>query len=118
GCRGPRLPVGSSEIVARGNGVGMVAAQGLDSTSLCFLALRAGAKLSAVTYEGRDPGNDDATWARRAALELGSAGNFTHRVMGQDKLPLPYQGLWEPGDPMDEPFAGLRDIARIVSGIY
>ncbi|TVT35613.1 asparagine synthase [Amycolatopsis rhizosphaerae] len=88
---------------------------GLDSTSLCFLAARAGARVSAVTYVGRDPGNDDADWATSAARL--AAGTFTHRLLQPDELPLSYAGLWEPGEPMDEPFIGLRDAARIAFGV-
>jgi asparagine synthase (glutamine-hydrolysing) len=100
-----------------GSGLSADLSGGLDSTSLCFLASRAGARISAVTYAGRDPGNDDAQWARQAADELASAGEFRHLVLQPDETPLPYQGFWEPGEPMDEPFTGMRDMARIAFGI-
>ncbi|RSM59776.1 asparagine synthase [Actinoplanes sp. ATCC 53533] len=46
---------------------------GLDSTSLCFLAARAGADLVTQHWVPIDRANDDTSWARRAAEALPGA---------------------------------------------
>jgi asparagine synthase (glutamine-hydrolysing) len=97
--------------------VGADLSGGLDSTALCFLAARCGAAVSAVTHAGPDADPDGVTRARAAAETLAARGEFTHQVLGADELPPPCAALWQPGEPMDEPFAGLRGAARLAFGV-
>ncbi|MFE7135728.1 asparagine synthase-related protein [Streptomyces sp. NPDC057638] len=50
---------------------------GKDSTSLCFLAARGGARLVTVHLQSSDPGNEDRLWVARAAHALPGARHLT-----------------------------------------
>ncbi|MCQ4042626.1 asparagine synthase-related protein [Streptantibioticus rubrisoli] len=81
---------------------------GMDSTSLCFLAAEAGARLVTATLRWSAPGNEDHAYARHAAELLCSA---EHLVFPSAELPAHFTGLDHRRDPGDEPSAGLRDRA-------
>lgn len=81
---------------------------GLDSTTICFLAAHAGAKLATVTLDWEGAGNEDVRWARMAAADLPLAH---HWVLGPGELPAQFEGLENSADPHDEPFL-LRDHAQ------
>ncbi|MEV4739936.1 asparagine synthase-related protein [Streptomyces sp. NPDC049555] len=99
---------------------------GLDSTSVCFLAAAALApadarargahlprpRLVALTWEGRDPANDDAAWAGRAAAHLPHA---EHVVPRRTQQPLWYAGLAGMEVPTDEPGPWVRDRAALAA---
>lgn len=88
---------------------------GLDSTSVCFLAAHAGAKLAAITLDWEGAGNEDARWARMAAADLPLA---RHWLFGPHELPAQFEGLERGADPRDEPFL-LRDAAQqaLIAGL-
>lgn len=74
---------------------------GLDSTSLAFLARRAGPeRLALLTVASREPYAEDETWARRAAA---LAPEASHQVVDADQVPLFYEGVGEPPGPGDVP---------------
>lgn len=73
---------------------------GLDSTSVCALAARGGAKVVAYTADGLDPMCDDVTWARRTVAGL---PDVEHHIIAGDRLPMVYEGLQEVDDRFDEP---------------
>jgi asparagine synthase (glutamine-hydrolysing) len=82
---------------------------GLDSTSLCCLAARAGAPLVAYTADLRDPLADDVRWAGRTVAEL---AGVEHHVLPARRFPLHYGHLAELGEPGDEPCAATVDRDR------
>lgn len=82
---------------------------GLDSTSLCCLAARAGADLVAYTADLRDPLADDVQWARRTVADL---GGVEHHVLPAHQVPLHYGRLSERRRPGDEPCAATVDRDR------
>ena len=92
----------SAAVDARVRGRDLVSADlgGLDSTSVCCLATRHGAKMVAYTADGRDPMADDVAWARRTVAAL---GNIEHHVIPGDQLPMVYHGLRDLHDRFDEP---------------
>lgn len=76
---------------------------GLDSTSVCCLAVHCGAKVLAYTADSRDPMGamgGDAFWARRTVAGL---SNVEHHIIAEDRLPLVYDGLLDMDDRLDEP---------------
>jgi asparagine synthase (glutamine-hydrolysing) len=81
---------------------------GLDSTILCFLAAGSGAELITNHWLPRDPGNDDAIWAARAAAALPKAQH--HRV-APDEVPSWYSEATMPGAGPDGPLAWYRNQA-------
>ncbi len=85
---------------------------GLDSTSVCFLAARSGARIVASTWPGRDRADDDLVWARRAAAHL---PDVDHVVWSAEESPLVYEGLLGIDDRVDEPTIGVMDRARMLS---
>lgn len=98
---------------------------GFDSTSLAFLARRAGpAELALLTVASREHGAEDETWALRAAdlarAASGPGPRLTHTVVPADETPLFYAGVGDrpaPGDiPTDEPLpvAPARARARML----
>ncbi|WP_433468699.1 lasso peptide isopeptide bond-forming cyclase [Spirillospora sp. CA-128828] len=87
---------------------------GLDSTSVCFLAARGGARVVASTWPGRDPADEDLAWARRAAARL---PEVEHAVWPAEESPLVYAGLLDIDDPLDEPSIGMMDRARVLSHV-
>ncbi|MDT0344234.1 asparagine synthase-related protein [Streptomyces litchfieldiae] len=82
---------------------------GMDSTSLCFLAAEAGARLVTVTLEWSAVGNEDAHYARRAAEHL---PGVTRLTFPSAALPAHFADLGERRDPGDEPTVLLRDRAQ------
>lgn len=78
---------------------------GMDSTSLCFLAAQAGARLVAVTLEAGAPTNEDRLFATRAARHL---PHIEHLVFASADLPAQFSGLDERVDLGDEPSAIMR----------
>ncbi|MEU1628825.1 asparagine synthase-related protein [Streptomyces sp. NPDC020096] len=82
---------------------------GMDSTSLCFLAAEAGARLVTATLHWTAPGNEDHLYARLAAEHLPRA---EHLVFPSAELPAHFTGLDDRRDPGDEPSAALRDRAQ------
>lgn len=104
----------TAAVDARTRGGGVVSADlsgGLDSTSICFLAAQGDASLIASTWPGRDPADDDLSWARRAAARL---PEVEHLVWNADESPLVYEKLLEIDDPLDEPTIGVMDRARVL----
>ncbi|MEV4443461.1 asparagine synthase-related protein [Streptomyces sp. NPDC049577] len=82
---------------------------GMDSTSLCFLAARQGARLVTLRWESGDPDNDDPVWAERATSRLPRAA---HVVVSRAEAPW-YGGLGGATVPTDEPGAWVRDALRL-----
>ncbi|MGW2863586.1 lasso peptide isopeptide bond-forming cyclase [Streptomyces sp. NPDC001205] len=104
----------SEAVAARTDAGGVVSCDlsgGLDSTSLCFLADRSPARVIASTWPGRDPADDDLSWAKRAA---GHLPDVDHVVWDADTSPLVYTDLLEIDDPMDEPTIGVMDRSRVL----
>ncbi|RKN44015.1 asparagine synthase-related protein [Streptomyces hoynatensis] len=95
--------------VAPGRVWGADLSGGMDSTSLCFLAAEAGARLVAVTLDWSAPTNQDAAYARLAA---GALPGLTHLVFRSAELPGHFTGLNEREEPGDTPTALLRDRAQ------
>ena len=91
----------SAAVQARVRGRDLVSRDlgGLDSTSVCCLAARGGAKVVAYTADGRDPMGDDVAWARRTVAGL---GNVEHHIIPGDRLPFVYDGLRDIDDRFDE----------------
>lgn len=81
---------------------------GLDSTSICFLAAQAGARLVTVTLRWTAPGNKDVVWAEQAAKLL---PGLERLVYSPEELPACFTGVGEPAEPSDEPTTGIRDRA-------
>jgi asparagine synthase (glutamine-hydrolysing) len=79
---------------------------GLDSTSLCFLAAQAGAKLITVTLRWTAPGNEDVVWAEQAA---GLLPRLERLVYSPEQLPACFTGISRPTEPSDEPTLAIRD---------
>ncbi|MEV5887221.1 asparagine synthase-related protein [Streptomyces sp. NPDC052020] len=84
---------------------------GMDSTSLCFLAQEAGARLVAVTLEWSAAANEDGRYAREAARGL---PGITHLVFPSSGIPGHFTGLGTRHPPGDEPSVLLRDRAQQV----
>lgn len=82
---------------------------GLDSTSLCFLAAEAGARLVTATIHWASPGNEDADYAARAAAQLPGVQRL---IFNPGDLPSQFTGVSQHRDPADEPSAILRDAAQ------
>ncbi|MGW7021986.1 asparagine synthase-related protein [Streptomyces decoyicus] len=82
---------------------------GMDSTSLCFLATRAGASLVTATLEWAASGNEDSAYAERAAAHL---PGIQRLVFGPAGLPAYFTGLGRPHEPDDEPTVLVRDRAQ------
>jgi asparagine synthase (glutamine-hydrolysing) len=75
---------------------------GLDSTSVCSLAVHLGANVVAYTAGGRDPAGEDTAWARRTVAAL---SGVEHHVIAGDQFPSVYACLREAHDPAEEPCA-------------
>ncbi|MBG0852146.1 hypothetical protein I2W78_09915 [Streptomyces spinoverrucosus] len=82
---------------------------GMDSTSLCFLAAEAGARLVTATVHQSTPGAEDHVYARHAAEHLPIAERLEFPY---SELPAHFTGLGERRDPGDEPSGLLRDRAQ------
>ncbi len=101
----------SAAVDARVRGRNPVSADlgGLDSTSVCCLAARGGAKVVAYTADGRDPMGSDVAWARRTVAAL---ANVEHHVIAGDQLPMVYHGLRDMDDYFDEPCPAAVHLSR------
>lgn len=86
---------------------------GLDSTTVCAIAARAGAAPVALTLPSRDPGDDDVHWARLAGAEMACS---EHIELDIDELPLFYSGLLDVTGPVDEPLPTILDQPRQLAG--
>jgi asparagine synthase (glutamine-hydrolysing) len=87
---------------------------GLDSTSLCFLAAAGPATLIPYTGVGLDPADDDAAWAAMARADLPGTA---HEILPRERVPLVYDGLAAPQVPLDRPFIGIIDRAKLMAGL-
>ncbi|MEO3930135.1 asparagine synthase-related protein [Micromonosporaceae bacterium B7E4] len=94
----------SDAVAVRANDVIASDLSGMDSTSLCALAVRGGSRVVGLTCVSPDPLDDDLPWARRAAAELGSV---IHEVVDGEANPLPYEGILRAEDRFDEPTAAV-----------
>jgi asparagine synthase (glutamine-hydrolysing) len=83
---------------------------GLDSTSLCSLAVRSARRVVAATGASPDVMHDDVEWARLSAGELG----IDHDVLPWEDTPLTYDGILNADDRFDEPCIMLANRARIL----
>ncbi|MGH8933470.1 MAG: asparagine synthase-related protein [Egibacteraceae bacterium] len=82
---------------------------GLDSTTLCCLAMDGPARLIAVTLDGCDPHNDDTAWAKQAAAGL---GDVEHQLFDPAQLPPRYADIRAAGHGQDTPFTRVRNATR------
>lgn len=82
---------------------------GLDSTAVCCVAARGGAKVVAYTAASPDPLNDDEYWAARTVAGL---GNVEHHVIPAEEMPLVYHDLRSMDDLLDEPCGAYVDRER------
>ncbi|OON77038.1 hypothetical protein B1H18_19605 [Streptomyces tsukubensis] len=78
---------------------------GMDSTSLCFLAVGKPSRLVTVRREAADPGNDDAMWAEAAAGHLSDGHHLTLR---DGEIPAWYADVATPADDREEPYKDIR----------
>ncbi|MFI9202253.1 asparagine synthase-related protein [Streptomyces sp. NPDC053048] len=90
--------------VRPGEVVGADLSGGMDSTSLCFLAAHAGARLVTVTLDAGAANNEDRLYASRAAEHL---PGIEHLVFASADLPAYFSGLDDRVEG-DEPTAVLR----------
>lgn len=82
---------------------------GMDSTSLCFLAARAGmSDLLTFRWAEADMANDDAVFAAHAASELRQA---EHVVVAQAEMPDIFADARDTGD-VEGPYRFTRTLAR------
>ncbi|MBB5915994.1 asparagine synthase (glutamine-hydrolyzing) [Nocardia transvalensis] len=82
---------------------------GMDSTSVCFLAARAGARLVTATLHWSAPGNEDRAYADHAADRLPGIERLVFPAAGPPGL---LAGLRDRHDPADEPMGIVRDRAQ------
>ncbi|MGY0071685.1 asparagine synthase-related protein (plasmid) [Streptomyces sp. QTS137] len=78
---------------------------GMDSTSLCFLAAEAGARLVTASLHSAASGNEDRRYAPYAAERLGGSQSLAFTF---DEVPGYFAGLGRRRDPADEPTAVTR----------
>ncbi|MGH8908665.1 MAG: asparagine synthase-related protein [Egibacteraceae bacterium] len=100
-------------VAARTQGRGTVSADlsgGMDSTSLCFLAVDSAARLVTTRWEAEDPGDDDRVWAERAAAAMPDA---EHLVLSRQQAPTWFTDLTTPDADVEAPFAWIRTRARL-----
>jgi asparagine synthase (glutamine-hydrolysing) len=95
--------------VARG-GVLTAELGGVDSTSVCSVATRAGAHVIAYTAASPDPASDDVAWARRTSTALG----IDHHVIPHEELPLMLADLLKVSDRFDAPGIGTTDVGAFL----
>lgn len=88
---------------------------GLDSSSICSLAVHEGAEVVALTAAQPDAMDDDVAWASRTVAALNESGHAVkHDVIPADECPLVYDGLLTTGDRFDEPFLYVHNRRRFV----
>jgi asparagine synthase (glutamine-hydrolysing) len=88
------------DVRTRAGGVVACDLSGLDSSSLCSLAVGGPATVVALTAAGIDPMDDDVRWATRTAGELRLAH---HEVVPVEQVPLVLDGIADAADLVDEP---------------
>ncbi|MBT2429637.1 asparagine synthase [Streptomyces sp. ISL-112] len=91
--------------VRPGQVVGADLSGGMDSTSLCFLAAEAGARLVTASLHSTTPGNEDRHYAPYAAKRLPGSESLAFTFA---EVPGYFAGLGERHDPADEPTAVTR----------
>jgi asparagine synthase (glutamine-hydrolysing) len=101
----------SAAVEARVRGRELVSCDlgGVDSTAVCSLAARRGAKVVAYTAASPDPLADDVLWAGRTVAGL---GNVEHHVIPAHEMPLVYHGVLDMNERLDEPCAAAVDRDR------
>ncbi len=82
---------------------------GLDSTAVCCVAARGGARVVAYTAASPDPFADDVHWAARTVAGF---SNIEHHVIPASEMPLVYHGVLDMDDRLDEPCAAAVDRER------
>jgi asparagine synthase (glutamine-hydrolysing) len=83
---------------------------GLDSTAICSLAARGAPKVvAAYTAASPDPLADDVAWALRTVAGL---ANVEHHIIPAKEMPLPYQGILDMDDQLDEPCSAAVERER------
>lgn len=100
--------------VAAGRTVSADLSGGLDSISVCCLAARGPADIVAVTGIARGADGDDP---RRVARAVASLLGVAREIVPARELPLVFDGLACAGEPLDHPFAGVVDRARLRAGL-
>lgn len=86
---------------------------GLDSSSVCALAVRQRADVLALTFAQPDAMDDDVAWATRTVAALRDAGSdVTHEAVPAHEVPLVYDGILERHNEFDEPFLLLHNRKR------
>ncbi|MFL6120502.1 asparagine synthase-related protein [Actinophytocola sp.] len=86
---------------------------GLDSSSVCSLAVRSGAEVVAMTAAQPDTMDHDVLWAGRTVEGLRQAGHeLAHEIISADECPLVYAGMLDAQDTFDEPFLLLHNRSR------
>ena len=101
----------SAAVGARVRGQELVSCDlgGLDSTAVCCVAARGGAKVVAYTAASLDPFADDVQWATRTVAAL---PDIEHHVIPAREMPLVYHGVLAMDDRLDEPCAAAVDRER------
>ncbi len=86
---------------------------GLDSSTVCSLAVRAGAEVVALTGAQPDALDEDVAWARRTVAGLRERGyDLRHDVIPAMETPLVFEGVLDSCGDFDEPFGNLHNQAR------
>jgi asparagine synthase (glutamine-hydrolysing) len=96
--------------VARG-GVLTAELGGVDSTSVCSVAVRAGASVIGYTAGSPDPMDDDVTWGLRTSAALG----IEHHVIPHEELPMLAADLLTVRDRFDSPGLGTVDSKKFLA---
>ena len=68
--------------------------------------------VAAYTAASPDPLADDVAWASRTVAGL---GNVEHHVIPAEEMPLPYQGILDMDDRLDEPFSAAVERERFLT---
>lgn len=85
---------------------------GLDSTTICYLAVDGGRALTTFTSSTGHPSDDDPEWASLAAQWLPSVRRIIAEPAGQ---PLPFADVLEARPAGDFPFPDIKDRGDIVA---
>ncbi|MFI0484439.1 asparagine synthase-related protein [Actinomadura sp. 9N215] len=86
---------------------------GLDSSSVCSLAARAGAEVVALTAAQPDVMDDDVRWAKSTVEGLRDSGHrVRHEVIPAEDSPLVYDGILSARADFDEPFGFVHNQRR------
>ncbi len=87
---------------------------GLDSSSLCSLAVRNDADVLAITAAQPDAMDDDVRWAERTVAALRADGyRLRHEIISADECPLVYQDVLAAPEVYDDPFLSLHNRSRM-----